>query len=374
LEILRPLREWQGVIVALSTLAYGLFSKGSFSEAGLRWKEALAIAEEARDPLATANLTAHLGMAEIWLGNYSEAEHHSHRALSLARQLGDRALEVFALLNLGNAKTFAGALQEGQAVYEEGLRVAREIGYRRFIPHLLYCLGWSTLGLGNHLEARGLCQEALTLARESGDVHAQCFALMNLGAALLALGDHAGAEAHLTESLLAAWKTRNTSLVVSSLAPLAELRIKQEQHEQALRLLNTVLRHPASGAWVKQYAVVLGAKLDAHLSPGEPLEPGDCEQLRAVLEELLGQSLAELPTPFDQIVPVRASSLEPDPLTERERQVLRLIATGLPNKAIAKRLGISEKTVSRHLENIFVKLDVSSRSAATAYAVRVGIT
>jgi DNA-binding NarL/FixJ family response regulator len=55
-------------------------------------------------------------------------------------------------------------------------------------------------------------------------------------------------------------------------------------------------------------------------------------------------------------------------LTEREVQVLKLVASGRTNRAIASKLGISEKTVARHLSNIFNKLDLSSRTAATAYA------
>jgi DNA-binding NarL/FixJ family response regulator len=55
-------------------------------------------------------------------------------------------------------------------------------------------------------------------------------------------------------------------------------------------------------------------------------------------------------------------------LTAREIEVLRLIATGKTNRAIADTLTISEKTVARHVSNIFTKLDLSSRAAATAYA------
>lgn len=55
-------------------------------------------------------------------------------------------------------------------------------------------------------------------------------------------------------------------------------------------------------------------------------------------------------------------------LTPRELQVLRLIAAGKTNKAIAATLFLSEKTVDRHVSNIFTKLDVPSRAAATAYA------
>lgn len=55
-------------------------------------------------------------------------------------------------------------------------------------------------------------------------------------------------------------------------------------------------------------------------------------------------------------------------LRERELQVLHLPAVGTTNRAIAEELFISEKTVARHVSNIFDKLDVSSRSAATAWA------
>jgi DNA-binding CsgD family transcriptional regulator len=58
----------------------------------------------------------------------------------------------------------------------------------------------------------------------------------------------------------------------------------------------------------------------------------------------------------------------PDGLTSREVEVLRLVAGGKTNRAIAGELAISEKTVARHLSNIFTKLDLSSRAAATAYA------
>ncbi len=63
----------------------------------------------------------------------------------------------------------------------------------------------------------------------------------------------------------------------------------------------------------------------------------------------------------------------PAGLTAREVEVLRLVAAGKSNRAIAEALVISEKTVARHVSNIFTKLDLSSRSAATAYAYEHGI-
>jgi DNA-binding NarL/FixJ family response regulator len=55
-------------------------------------------------------------------------------------------------------------------------------------------------------------------------------------------------------------------------------------------------------------------------------------------------------------------------LTPRELEVLRLVAAGKTNKAVAAELFISERTVDRHVSNILTKLDVTSRAAATAFA------
>jgi DNA-binding NarL/FixJ family response regulator len=60
-------------------------------------------------------------------------------------------------------------------------------------------------------------------------------------------------------------------------------------------------------------------------------------------------------------------------LTDREVEVLRLVSTGLTNRAIGAKLSLSEKTVARHLSNIFGKLGLSSRAAATAYAYENGL-
>jgi DNA-binding NarL/FixJ family response regulator len=60
-------------------------------------------------------------------------------------------------------------------------------------------------------------------------------------------------------------------------------------------------------------------------------------------------------------------------LTERELQVLGLVAAGLPSKRIGTELGISETTVKTHLKDIFARLHVSNRAEAASKALRLGL-
>jgi NarL family two-component system response regulator LiaR len=69
--------------------------------------------------------------------------------------------------------------------------------------------------------------------------------------------------------------------------------------------------------------------------------------------------------------PPRACAVES--LSERELDVLRLLATGLPNREIAARLVLSEKTIKTHVSSILAKLEVSDRTQAALYAVREGL-
>jgi DNA-binding NarL/FixJ family response regulator len=68
-----------------------------------------------------------------------------------------------------------------------------------------------------------------------------------------------------------------------------------------------------------------------------------------------------------------AAPESPETLTERETDVLRLLARGLANKEIARELSIGDKTVKSHVSNILAKLNVQSRTQAALYAARIGL-
>ena len=90
-------------------------------------------------------------------------------------------------------------------------------------------------------------------------------------------------------------------------------------------------------------------------------------------QAVAAQGLESLPTAFaaKQLSPTATKPLShfPDGLTTREVEVLRFLAPGMTDAQIAEQLVISPRTVNNHLTSIYQKIQVSSRSAATRYAV-----
>lgn len=100
------------------------------------------------------------------------------------------------------------------------------------------------------------------------------------------------------------------------------------------------------------------------------------ELFKAIRAVSRGDSLLE-PTVagklLDRFTALSRQSTSPDGLSERELEVLRLMATGAPNKVIADRLNISGSTVKTHIQSIFQKLTVSDRTEAVTEALRRGL-
>jgi DNA-binding NarL/FixJ family response regulator len=125
----------------------------------------------------------------------------------------------------------------------------------------------------------------------------------------------------------------------------------------------------ASAAWRALGAPFQEAR--ARLSIGWAYRALGDEDSAALEIDVARHALLQLGAPLElQELATRGRSASPvaSPLSAREVQVLRLVATGGTNRAIAQSLGISEKTVARHLSNIFTKLGLTSRAGATAYA------
>ncbi|WP_433371213.1 response regulator [Streptosporangium sp. CA-115845] len=88
---------------------------------------------------------------------------------------------------------------------------------------------------------------------------------------------------------------------------------------------------------------------------------------------LLAPEAAEAMLSLSGSVPATPEDRRVAPLTEREREVLALIASGRSNREIARQLTVTEKTVKTHVSNVLMKLGVQDRTQAALYAVRNGL-
>jgi DNA-binding NarL/FixJ family response regulator len=106
---------------------------------------------------------------------------------------------------------------------------------------------------------------------------------------------------------------------------------------------------------------------------GYLLKDTEAEALcRAIRAAVAGQ-VQLTPQAAARLMQVVSGPESPEPLTERETEVLRLVAQGRSNKQIALGLQIAEKTVKVHVSNILGKLGVQSRTQAALYAIRIGL-
>jgi len=246
-----------------------------------------------------------------------------------------------------------GELTAAEAAYRE----ARQWG-RRTEPGMALLL----LARGRGEAARTMIERAL---EEGPDDVARVRLLPAVGAIALATGDSTRA-AEAVALLIAALEARPAPLLAALVARLeGEIRLADGDAREALHRLRA-----AESIWYE-----LDAPYDlacVRVAVGQALLAlGDADSAALEFDAAL-RTFRELGAEPDirrtERLAARPVSL-PGGLSGREAEVLGLVASGHTNRAIASALGISERTVDRHVSNIFVKLGVTSRAAATAFAV-----
>ena len=187
---------------------------------------------------------------------------------------------------------------------------------------------------------------------------------------LLAAGDHAGAAEAAAELAATAVAANLPYLRASAAQVSGAVAVEAAASHEALedlRLAQRLWTELDAPYEVARVRVLIGRALTA-LGDGDGAAL-EFDAAEATFRRLgAGPDLAGLFALGGSAGP--ASRREHGTLTGREREVLALVATGRSNREIAGDLGISDRTVARHVANIFVKLDVSSRAAATAYGLR----
>jgi len=318
-----------------------------------------------------------------WMrGDYQRGKELLEESLQISRKAGDRILIAEALLQLAVTAWGVGDSERGKEIYEEGIILCREAGYTFRLPDFLLSLGYQLLLEGDYERGAALNEEAATLCREHGYARSLNLCLDNLGWATLLKGDHERAGPFYEESLAVSKELGDRACASESLDGLACSAAAAGEARRAGRLFGAAeaMREalseavpfqlkPEEIAWREPH------RLRARSMLGEEAWERALAGGRAMgLKEAIDYALSpEKPaaTPPASVQP--PTSEPPAGLTTREVEVLGLVATGLTNAQVAERLFLSPRTVQRHLNSVYHKIGVSSRTAATRFALEHGL-
>ncbi|HMA34430.1 MAG TPA: LuxR C-terminal-related transcriptional regulator [Chloroflexia bacterium] len=405
------------VLQRLCAALWRFWRMRGYQSEGRRWLDAALAASEqppARESLLRAQVLAGAATLAFYLNDYDRAADWTRACLDLFTRLDDAAGQVEALKLSALVARMDGDLATGRACYARGRALCTAHGDWKGLSELLYLEGAALyladdyaaamelcraslavsqahgyrLATGYALAILGNCQarqgdivagrdlmirEALPLLEEEGDQSAIGRCLLNLGFAAYSGGDYAAAVGYYEEALVIHRKMGDRVHVCNCLVGLADVALAAGR--------------PRAGG------LVLGAAQALLASCHERLRTGFTRQIEARLPAFrahlgpagLTAALVESAAmPLDAVLAAyratgdRAPAPAPSPaagppaldtLTERELAVLRLMAQGLTNKQIGDHLIISPHTVGTHLRAIFAKLDVTTRAAATRYAL-----
>lgn len=175
-----------------------------------------------------------------------------------------------------------------------------------------------------------------------------------------------GEAADGAEALRLAQQLRPDVVVMDLLMPVmdgiaATAAIRRELPDTEVLALTSVLEDASVVGAVRAGAI------------GYLLKDTQAEALCQAIKAAAAGQVQLTPRAAARLMQVVSTPESPEALTERETEVLRLLAQGQSNKQIAQRLHITEKTVKTHVSNILSKLGVQSRTQATLYAVRIGL-
>ncbi|MBV9094684.1 MAG: tetratricopeptide repeat protein, partial [Streptosporangiaceae bacterium] len=334
-----------------------LLRQGQPGAALLVIEQGLGLARRLGEPYLTARLLSARSYAADVEGDHAGAARDAAESLRLFRQAGDLLGVGQMLGNLAYYELSAGDLDAARRHLAESLDIGRPLNDRYSIVHTMFHLGLAEYLGGSPDAAGALFAESLDLARRTGMRSMTAYALLGLALA----GRGGGGPG---------WPARLHGAADQALADLGH--VLQPLEARLAGLDRQRLRAAmGDGAFDAAYAAgrildlaqVLAALGRADAAAGQPRA---AHQARPGMQAERAGALGSEP---DAAVSGEAVTV----LTPRELDVLKLVAQGLSNGDIARRLFLSEHTVHRHLANILRKLGLSSRAAAAAWGVSAGL-
>lgn len=374
------------------------------------FRAALAWLEERAEAGAYLRLTAALGNFWSEHGYYQEGRAWLERALANAANLA-RADQAKTLVALGIISIYQGAYADVEPRLSEGLAGCRDQGDPVGAATALIGLGTLARIQGDPGRGAALVEEAFATAQTIADSRLAGImaglAISNLSAFSRAQGDYTRATEQVEEGLRLMREAGYTEGMILALRGLGDLARDQRQHTRALAMYREALDlgrdHPGTRGVtdvveaVGIVAATVGqAARGAHLMGAASAQRDRLglryrmRETQAALEKAMATARAALgaeaftsawdtgrllspsqavSAAYGPFVP--AAETQQGPLTPREAEILRLLASGKSNPAIAAELFLSVRTVENHVAHILDKLGVRTRTEAALAAGRV---
>jgi predicted ATPase/DNA-binding CsgD family transcriptional regulator len=405
----------------LASLSWVMYGDKKHEQAITLIQESLAIFREVGDPYFIAHRLANLSTFYMLTGALEQTQRYIDEALTLARNIGDK-FTISSVLNVAITfmLIFQGNYEAAERNLAESVELAREVGararaawdvlYRGIVlflmarieevrPHVEMGSAIAkdindppTIGFVKALQALVIMiterdyATAWDYLQEYDEASAQHpwgagWGWMNASAAC-GLGDFEGAIPYIVPALKFAIRLRSPVFMILNLPVAAVLLAHRGEIGRAAEVLSLAWNHPYAPRYFELDPLITRLREDLENELGAEVyraawERGRSLDLDAVVQELLAEfrpddqaDAAAMPFPAQVL---EANAALPESLTQRELEVLALICTGRSNQEIAEKLVVGVSTVRKHINHLYSKLDVTSRSQAILRAQALGL-
>ena len=371
IELTRDLEPSVAAVIAHYTAAILLWIMGETQRIDQHAEAALAIAEKMRDRSWLVRAVWANELAPQTSGDWDTARTHSDRGQSVlfsdVRTLNTRVILEYEV----------GDFHQGEVFLERALDLVRSTPPGPTLERGLAAFATSIAGRISGVTDRfDIAGESVAEILSSPFLTPLVEYVANVALALMAVERGDASAARDPYLVLKRLRDRAPSVLISTDRVLGLLAHKMAELDGAMGHFEEALAFCSKAGHRPQLAWTCCDYADALR---ERDGDGDREKAMSLLDESLAISTELGMRPLMKRVvakqehaksqPVKAPAY-PDGLTQREVEVLRLVAIGRSNKQIAEEFFISPKTVARHVSNIFTKIDVANRTEAAAYATR----
>ncbi|HET8853406.1 MAG TPA: tetratricopeptide repeat protein, partial [Ktedonobacteraceae bacterium] len=372
LALFRELGDQPGMALSLWALGNVAWVRGDTARARSLLEEAVALARAVDDKEYAAWSLFSLGLLASSQGEYARACARYDEGLALFREVEHKKGIAHILSQLAQALFISqGDQTRVHSLLEECLALSRELGFKEGIAAAQCLFGQLALGQGDLATAHSEVEESVVLYKEMGHRHGTAESLAVLGKVVAAQGDYAAARTLYEESLVLSGELGEKWVIAACLLGLGEVVAAQRQLAWAAQLwgaadaLRDAISVSVPPIELADYERSLSA---ARVHLGERAFAAAWAQGRSMTPQQALAAKGQKPAPPATTI-VTPPAAYPAGLTAREVEVLRLLAAGLTDLQIAEKLILSPRTVHAHISSIYSKLAVTSRSAATRYAI-----